>query len=139
MTTVQTEIDIAAPPERVWHVLTCDMPKKPGPYGISRFEGTMAPGARIKLWADIAPNRAFALRVAEFNAPRRMVWTGGMPFGLFTGTRTFTITETPDGAHFDMREVFSGLLSGMITKSMPDLTPSFITFATTLKESAEKS
>ena len=33
------------------------------------------------------PAAAFSLRVTEFVPPRRMVWTGGMPLGLFTGTR----------------------------------------------------
>jgi hypothetical protein len=36
-----------------------------------------------------------------------------------------------------MQEVFSGALSGLIVKSIPDLTQSFEKFARALKEKAE--
>ncbi|ABD55220.1 SRPBCC domain-containing protein [Jannaschia sp. CCS1] len=139
MTAYETQIDISADPARVWKILTDDMPKSPKPYGILRFEGHIAPGATIKLWSDVSPNRAFALRVDTLTPPQTMVWTGGMPLGLFTGRRTFTLTPSDQGCTFHMREVFTGLLAPMITKSMPDLTPSFTKFAQTLKTTAEAS
>ena len=37
-----------------------------------------------------------------------------------------------------MTEVYSGLMAGMITKSIPDLQPSFDEFAVALKAEAEK-
>ena len=114
------------------------MPDAPEPYGIERFEGHIASGAKIRLWSEIAPNRAFSLKVTKFNAPELMVWRGGMPFGLFVGTRTFTIAPNESGCTFQMREVFSGPLAGLIVKSMPDLTPSFIKFANRLKQEAEQ-
>jgi hypothetical protein len=67
-----------------------------------------------------------------------MVWTGGMPFGLFTGTRSFTLTPGSNGeVAFAMREAFSGLLAPLITRSIPDLQPSFDTFAADLRRRAE--
>ncbi len=139
MKTYQTTIDIAASPEAVWHALTQTMPVDPTPFGIIRLDGAISPGAKIKLWSDVAPDRAFALTVATLDAPNKMVWRGGMPFGLFTGTRTFKLTPNGAGTTFHMAEVFTGLMSGMITKSMPDLTPSFTKFAQTLKTTAETS
>ena len=139
MKTYQTTIDIAASPETVWHALTQTMPVDPTPFGIIRLDGAISPGAKIKLWSDVAPDRAFALTVATLDAPNKMVWRGGMPFGLFTGTRTFKLTQNGAGTTFHMAEVFTGLMSGMITKSMPDLTPSFTKFAQTLKTTAETS
>jgi hypothetical protein len=69
-----------------------------------------------------------------------MVWTGGMPLGLFKGERTFTLTPRDDGAvEFAMREVFSGLFSPMIERSIPDLQPAFDEFAAALKKKAESS
>lgn len=129
---------IAAPPEVVWRVLVEDMPRDPVPFGIRRIEGNLARGGRLKLWSEVAPKRAFRLRVATFDAPRRMVWRGGLPFGLFTGRRTFTIGAADGGSHFAMEEVFTGLLSGPITRSMPDLGPSFATFADALTRKAER-
>lgn len=138
MKTYETKIDIDAAPAHLWHVLTEEMPRTPKAYGILRIEGAIAAGEQIKLWSDVAPKRAFALKVSKFDAPNLMVWQGGMPLGLFLGTRTFTIMPREIGCTFQMREVFSGFLSGMITKTMPDLTPSFTKFANTLKEEAER-
>ena len=79
----------------------------------------------------------FALRVSEFSPPRRMVWSGGMPLGLFTGVRTFTLTPSGEATEFHMREEFSGLMAPLITKSIPDLQPSFEQFADGLRRLAE--
>ena len=138
MKPVETTINIDAPPSQVWHTLTQSMPRDPEKYGILRFEGGVTLGAKIKLWSEVAPKRAFALKVVRFDAPNLMVWRGGMPFGLFVGTRTFTITANGSGATFHMKEVFSGPLAPLITKSMPDLTPSFTKFANALKQEAQK-
>jgi hypothetical protein len=80
----------------------------------------------------------FKLKVVRFEPDRLMVWQGGMPFGLFTGTRRFTLLEKDDGTQFDVEEVFTGAMAGMITKSMPDLQPSFEQFADALKTKAEE-
>ncbi|WP_377504923.1 SRPBCC family protein [Octadecabacter sp. R77987] len=138
MKTFETKIAIDAPPAQVWQVLTQDVPRAPAPYGIVRFKGTLAAGARVKLWSEVAPKRAFSLKVDRFEAPNVMVWRGGMPFGLFVGTRTFTITGQGAGSLFHMREAFTGPLAGLITKSMPDLTPSFVKFAQALKQKVEQ-
>jgi len=137
MKTYATRIEIKAPPERVWYVLTQDLPRDPEPFGILRLDGAIAPGGRIKLWSEVAPKRAFTLTVIALDPPKQMVWRGGMPLGLFTGTRTFDVTSQGNTTVFAMREVFAGPLSTMIVRSMPDLTPSFETFANTLKEKAE--
>lgn len=137
MKTYETQIEISASPDTVWHILTKELPRAPATFGLLHFEGDMAPGAKIKIRSEVAPERTFALRVQTFEPPGRMVWTGGMPFGLFTGTRSFSLTPATGGCTFSMKEVFTGPMSGMITKSMPDLTPSFIKFAETLKTKAE--
>jgi len=47
------------------------------------------------------------------------------------------LSATGDKTTFDMEEVFGGLMSGLITRTIPDLTPSFEKFARALKERAE--
>jgi hypothetical protein len=67
-----------------------------------------------------------------------MVWSDGMPLGLFRGVRTFELLS--QGEHvteFTMEEVYSGLMAPLITRSIPDLTESFEKFADGLKEAAE--
>ena len=137
MKSYQIKIEISAPVDVVWQILTQEMPRASVPFGILRLDGQIELGAQIKLWSEFAPKRAFALTVVALEAPNKMVWRGGMPFGLFTGTRVFTLTQNSSGSTFHMQETFTGPMSGMITKSMPDLTPSFTKFAQTLKSKAE--
>jgi len=133
----QAESTIDAPPEAVWAVLT-DAAAYPGwDSGVTRVEGTIAPGETIKVHSEASPGRAFPVKVTAFDAPRRMVWTGGMPLGLFRGVRTFTLVPRDGGTHFTMREEFSGPLLPVIGRTMPDLGPSFRRFADGLKRRAE--
>ncbi len=138
MTTYSITSHVSATVEKVWSVLVTELPEDPAAFGILRLEGTLSLNSRIKLWSEVDPKRAFSLTVQTFDAPKKMVWQGGMPFGLFTGTRTFQLTDTGGSTTFDMQEVFSGALSGVIVKSIPDLTPSFEKFAHALKVKAEK-
>lgn len=134
----EIETEIEATPEDIWRILTKVLPSEPAPFGILRFEGEISLGSRLKLWSEVSPKQAFKLKVDKFSAPNEMVWKGGMPVGLFIGTRTFSVRSTQHGAIFHMKEVFSGPLAWLITKSIPDLTPSFEKFAATLKQKAEQ-
>jgi uncharacterized protein YndB with AHSA1/START domain len=130
---------INARPEKVWAVLT-DAERFPDwDSGIDRVEGKIAPGATIKLYVKVNPGRAFPLKVTEFVPNRRMVFSGGMPLGLFKGVRTYTLEPNGSATKFDMREEYTGPLLGMIWKSIPDLGPSFQQFANGLKARAESS
>lgn len=138
MRTFTASIDIAAAASTVWHILTEVMPRDPTPFGITRLDGHIAENGHIKLWSEIDPKRAFTLKIDAFQPPHRMVWRGGMPFGLFTGTRTFDLSASATNTRFEMTEVFSGPLSRLTVGSIPDLSPSFKKFAQALKEKAEK-
>ena len=127
---------IKAPPERVWSILT-DGPGLSGwDSGILRIEGAVAAGGSFRLWSEVSPKRPFALTVAAFEPPRKMVWKSGMPLGLFSGERTFTLVPTAEGTAFTMREEFRGIMLPLIRRSMPDLQPSYDRFARGLKARA---
>jgi hypothetical protein len=67
-----------------------------------------------------------------------MVWTGGMPLGLFKGERTFLLTPgSNERIDFSMREEYSGLMAPLICRSIPNLQPAFDEFASDLKRAAE--
>jgi hypothetical protein len=66
-----------------------------------------------------------------------MTWSDGMPMGLFRGVRTFELADRGGSTMFSMREVYSGPLAGLITRSIPDMTESFEQFADGLKTAAE--
>ena len=128
---------INASPDKVWAVLTDGARFPDWDSGIDRVEGVIAPGATIKLFVKVNPGRAFPLKVTEFAPPRRMVFSGGMPLGLFKGVRTYTLEPDGAGTSFQMREEYTGPLLGMIWGSIPDLEPAFKQFATGLKARVE--
>lgn len=129
---------IDASPDRVWAVLTDAAGYSGWNTAVVSLQGRIALGEKLKLVSVVAPERTFTLRVAELEAPHRMVWTSGMPLGLFRGVRTYELRPDGDGGtEFSMAEVFSGPLAPMITKAIPDLTESFEQWADGLKKASE--
>ncbi len=130
---------IKAKPQKIWSVLTDVARYTDWDSGVERVEGEISPGATIKVFSKVSPGRAFPVKVIEFKPAESMVWSGGMPLGLFKGVRTFTLAPQPNGmTAFNMREEYTGPLLSMIWKSIPDLQPSFDQFAKGLKEKAER-
>lgn len=137
------ERTINASAETAWALLT-DAPRypewNPSVLGIT---GAIAEGVTIELRATVNPKRAFKLAVSDVSPPTdagtaSMIWSDGMPLGLFRGTRTFELAEGPDGeSRFSMVEVYTGPMAPIITKMIPDLTEAFDQFADGLKAAAE--
>ena len=122
--------------EKLWAVLADPQQLTSAHLGILRIEGNIGPGQRIRLWFEASPQRPFSLKVSEWVEGERMVWSGGMPLGLFRGVRQFNLRPKGGGTEFHMREDFSGLMLPLIWKSMPDLNPSFEKFAAGLERAA---
>jgi len=128
---------IEASPSDVWAVLV-DLAAWPSwNTTVVSTQGQVDPGAKVAVTVTTNPGRAFPVRVTELDAPRRMVWRGGMPLGLFTGTRTYTLAAEGGGTRFSMGEVYAGPMAGLVTRSIPDLQPSFDEFAACLKARVE--
>lgn len=129
---------IDAPPSTVWDLLTDARTYDDWNDAVISIEGPIRQGQSIKLVSVVDPKRTFTLKVTEMCEPSRMVWSDGMPLGLFTGERTYTIADRGDGgSEFTMVEEFTGPLAGLITKAIPDMTDSCNTFAAGLKRAAE--
>src|ERR1700722_3935453 len=84
---------IRAAPEVVWSILT-DGPA----YGrwnpeIKQVDGPIALGEKIRAYVVLHGGKVqpVTVRVTELEPLRRMVWTGGLPLGLFTGRRIFSL------------------------------------------------
>ncbi len=134
----ESSADIKASPDRVWQIITDGPSFANWDNGVVRVEGNIAPGETIKVVSEANPDRTFPVKVVEFEPGKKMVWSGGMPLGLFKGVRTFTLTPGGDGAtHVHVREEYTGPLLGMMWKSIPDLGPSFDKFTGGLKAKAE--
>ena len=135
-----TSIDIAATPANVWAILleTAKWPEW-DPF-TEKIEGKVALGAKVKAFSKLSPGRGFGVTVTQLVPNETMVWTGGMPFGLFKGERTYTLVADAGGTtKFAMREVFGGPMLALIGKSIPDMTEAFASFARGLKARAEGS
>jgi hypothetical protein len=131
---------IRGTPDAIWAILVDGAGYARWDSGVDAVVGAIGPGATITVRSKAAPGRAFPVKVVEFTPGRRMVWSGGMPLGLFKGVRTFELTARPGGmTDFAMREEYSGPLLPMIWRSMSDLGPSFAQFANGLKARIEHS
>ncbi|NQU37979.1 MAG: SRPBCC domain-containing protein [Actinobacteria bacterium] len=134
-----TQISINSTPEHIWSLLIDLSAWSSWNATITSTEGSIEIGNKIKIEVTANPGKAFPVKVTELIEPRSLVFTGGMPLGLFKGVRTFTLTPKGSATEFAMSEVYSGPLARMITKSIPDLQPSFDDFAASLKQRAELS
>ncbi len=131
-------IHIKASPKTIWKIIT-DASSYPAwdPWAI-RIEGTIAPGETVTTYTKLNPSQALPARVTEFVPGQKMVWTGAMPFGLFTGVRTFSLHARADGSvDFTVDEQFAGPLLPLFAKSLPDMTRPFRDFVAGLKARAE--
>ncbi len=138
--TYEVHRTITAPATVVWALLTDADAYKDWNDTVISIDGTIAEGQEISLTSTVNPDRTFKLSVTDVHAPHSMIWSSGMPLGLFKGTRTYAVTEqTPDMVSFSMKEAYTGPLASMITRAIPDLSESFEQFADSLKIAAEAS
>ena len=138
MKVFSVRVSIRATPERIWALLTDAAEFTRWNNTVEKIEGKIALGERVTVHLKINPGRAFAVAVTEFEPSRGMVWTGGMPLGLFKGERTFTLTPGLNGdVEFSMREEYTGFMAPLICRFIPDLQPAFEEFASDLKRAAE--
>ena len=135
----ETATTIAAPQERVWAVLTNGDSYPQWNPEIVGIEGRLAPGARITARVRLGDGaiRSVRQRVITFDPPSRMEWVGGLPFGLFIGRRTFTVTRVAGGTEFRMHLHMSGPLASLILRSVGDRQPEIDRFSDALKTRVE--
>jgi hypothetical protein len=136
-----TSASIRSTPEVVWGILTDGSSYPSWNPEIPQVEGRIALGEKIKAHVLLHGGvvRQVSVTVTALEPPRRMVWTGGMPLGLFTGRRTFTITPRDGGiVEFTMHVHFSGPLSTLIAKSLGDRQPDIDALAAGRKKFAER-
>lgn len=129
-------IDIAAPPGRLWQLLTSAAEFPRWNTTVTSIEGRIADGERIAVRVPIT-DRVFELSVRVVEPDRRMTWSDGFA-PLFKGVRTFTLTPKSDGTtEFRMVEEFKGLMLPMIAGQLPDFGPVFEQYARDLERAAE--
>lgn len=143
MKTIRTEIEINAPAERVWRILT-DFAAFPtwNPF-IKQIEGKAAVGERLNV--SIQPpgskGMSFAPIVLEATPNKELRWMGRLLLpGVFDGEHAFRIEAL--GAHkvrFVQEEQFQGLLVSLFAKNLDAGTQAgFMAMNQALKAQAER-
>jgi hypothetical protein len=141
MRTVDTQIEIAAPAERVWNLLT-DFGAFPdwNPF-MRRVEGAPIVGTRLEVTIQ-PPGRGpttFKPTVLEADANHQLGWLGRLLFpGVFDGRHTLTIQGDDGGRSvFRQREVFTGILVPFLAGMLHDTERGFVKMNEALKQRAE--
>jgi hypothetical protein len=132
-------VDIDAPPERIWTLLTGTEDMVRWNSTLKSIEGSISLGGRVKMQVPEAPGRTFKIKVTRFVPNKEMVWRDGNPV-MFLGVRTYLLSPTAKVAttRFQMTEEFSGVLLPMIAEKLPDFGPIFERYAADLKVEAER-
>lgn len=132
---VTVSVDIAAPPSRVWALLTDAAGYPRWNSTVTSIEGPIELGQKLAIRVPASP-RVFTPRVTAFEPNRGMVWQDGAA-PMFQGARVYNITPTDAGSRFTMTETFSGLVLPLIAGSLPDFVPVFTQFVADLTRAAE--
>jgi hypothetical protein len=139
---LRSAIDIDAPAERVWAVLT-DLAAYPewNPFIVSA-DGEVAAGNRLTLTMQPVGARRTTVRPAVIEAEpgRRLRWRGslGLP-ALLDADHTITLVGRPDGVRLIQAEMFRGLLVPLLAGSLRGHTlPAFHAMNEALKERVER-
>jgi hypothetical protein len=138
---LHTEIDIDAPTEVVWQVLT-DLDRYPewNPF-ITSAAGSAEVGEKLVAHLDPPGGKAmtFKPRVTEVEAGETFEWLGTLGLsGVFDGRHRFEVEASPTGSKLIQSESFDGVLVRFMRKSLDNQTKAgFQAMNSALKARAE--
>ena len=138
---IRTEIEIEAPAEKVWEILTdFNRYEEWNPF-IIKSSGVAEEGAvLVNVMKNGKKTMTFKPRILEVRKHEYFDWRGSLFFrGLFDGHHYFRIEpQAKDGVKLIHGEKFSGILSGPIFKSIRENTlESFRSMNEALKKRCE--
>ena len=117
-----TEIEIQAPEERVWQLLT-DLARFPewNPF-LRRAEGKLAKGGRLMVYMKPSGSFGMTMRptIIRLDPPHELRWLGHLLVpGLFDGEHAFVIEPlAPGRVRFIQREAFHGVLVPLFSRML---------------------
>jgi hypothetical protein len=138
---IRTEIEIDAPAERVFAILT-DFKQYPAwnPL-VPEASGELRVGERIRIRVVAGREMRFHPVVTTFDPPRALAWRGTIVAGfLFSGEHGFSIEPIgPERVRLVHGEVYTGLIVPFLAGTLNrDARPAFERFNQALKERAER-
>jgi hypothetical protein len=140
MKEISSEIEIAAPAERVWHVLSTFAAYPQWNPFIRQVDGRAKTDSALALKFRLPDGKATSLkaRVTKVDANRELCWLGGIS-PLLTAEHHFTIEPLDSQrCRFAQRETFSGLLLPLFSGRIAQTERGFAEMDKALKARAEK-
>ncbi len=138
---LRTEIDIAAPPARVWEVLTDFSSYHEWNPFITSIAGKLAVGEELAITVSPPESGEMSFRptLVRCEEPRELRWLGKLWIrGLFDGEHFFQCTEADAGhTRFVHGENFNGLLVKLVGKRLTNVARGFVYMNLALKRRVE--
>lgn len=127
MTDYTVSIDIQAPPDRVWAIMS-DVRRwhewTPSVTSIRRLdEGPLRVGSRAMVRQPKVPPALW--RVTEIEEGRRFSWVTGTPIARATGRHS--VEPTPGGSRATLALEYSGLLGAFVARLLDDINRRYLT------------
>jgi len=138
---LRTELEIEAPPERVWSVLTDFAAYHEWNPFITAIQGDMRVGERLRVTMNPpeSDESSFSPRVLVFDPPNELRWRGHLLFkGLFDGEHFFQCKATESGTtRFVHGEDFGGVLLKFVMHRLKHVARGFVYMNEALKRRVE--
>jgi hypothetical protein len=139
---LRTELEIDAPPERVWGVLTDFRAYHEWNPFITSLEGELIVGSELSVRLSPPEGRdwSFRPRVLVCEAPRELRWLGHLWFkGLFDGEHFFQCNEAAGGrTRFVHGENLRGFLVKYLQGNLTNVARGFVYMNQALKKRVER-
>jgi hypothetical protein len=137
---IETSIEIDAPPERVWSLLTDFAGMAAWNPFIKSISGELMPGSRLSV--HIAPPGKAGMRfkptIVTVRPGRELRWLGRLLLpGIFDGEHYFRLEPVGNRVRFIHGERFSGVLVGFMRGMLASTEDGFRAMNAALKERAE--
>jgi hypothetical protein len=138
---LRTEVQIAAPPEVVWQVLTDRAAYHEWNPFITSFEGPLEEGARVSIVVSPPDSSDFRFRprLLRVEPAREIRWKGNMLADVFfSGEHYITLLDLGDGTtRVTHGEDFGGIFLRLLRRQMGATARGFVFMNQALKRRAE--
>lgn len=138
---IETRIEIDAPPQRVWSILTDFAGMASWNPFITSISGELKPGSRLAVRISPPGKRTLTFNptIVTVRPQRELRWLGHflMP-GIFDGEHSLLLTPTDHGIRFTHSERFSGMLAGLMRNTLAATEAGFNAMNSALKQRAEQ-
>ncbi len=141
---VKTEINISAPPDKVWSIITDINKWQDWSPIINASQGESSIGSKLSITMmskeEGKDGPKYNPVITELKQPNYFLWRAHMMSELvFTNEKIFEMKETATGTHLTHTETFKGLMAPLMAGSVEENVPGMLdSMNKALKELAEK-